>query len=273
MLDDTVNLLQQLGFTSYEAKAYIGVLASQPVGAYELAKKSNIPSSKIYETVNKLLKRGVIQFSESIDPVDGADNPSYVALPPEDLSEQLNQQTSQRTAALLTALAKLNKAQSTDFIWPLHSIESLKEKSIGLIESAKESILVSLWPQELQWLDALLEHKVSQGIPTAIVHFGKPTVSIGATYHHPVEKTLHAEKGGRGLTLVIDSREVVMANFNETTEIDACWSRNKAFVMVAEDYVKHDVYITKVTKHLDSEMKRRYGRDYEKLRDIFHSEA
>ncbi|MDZ7685959.1 MAG: hypothetical protein U5O39_13890 [Gammaproteobacteria bacterium] len=42
---------------------------------------------------------------------------------------------------------------------------------------------------------------------------------------------------------------------------------------VAEDYVKHDVYITKVTRFLNDEMKARFGAEYEKLRDVFDADA
>ena len=65
MQDQAVDILKQLGFSSYEAKAYIGLLEHQPVGAYELAKRTQIPTSKIYETINKLLNRDVILIFRS----------------------------------------------------------------------------------------------------------------------------------------------------------------------------------------------------------------
>lgn len=96
---------------------------------------------------------------------------------------------------------------------------------------------------------------------------------VGATYHHPVEKTLYEEKGGRGLTMVADSNVVVIANYLKNGSVDGAWSRNQSFVTVAEDYIKHDVYITKVTRFLDTELKSRFGNDYERLRDIFNADA
>ena len=36
--------MQELGFSGYEAKAYIGILEGQPVGAYELAKRCGVPT-------------------------------------------------------------------------------------------------------------------------------------------------------------------------------------------------------------------------------------
>lgn len=269
MQDQAVDILKQLGFSGYEAKAYIGMLESQPVGAYELAKRTQIPTSKIYETINKLLNRDVIQFAEP----DGAENPTYVALPPEDLTDRLNQQISQKTSTLLPLLRPIQQNKAPDLIWPISTLEILKEKVLGMIANANISILISCWPEELLWLGEALKVAEGRGPDIALVHFGKPQLSIGATYHHPAEKTLYSEKGGRGLTLVTDSSQVVIANIKANGEIDACWSRNNAFVTVAEDYVKHDVYITKVTKDLSTDVVARYGANYEKLRNIFDPEA
>ena len=269
MLDQAIHLMQELGFSGYEAKAYIGTLEGQPVGAYELAKRSNVPTSKIYETLNKLLSKEVIQFAEN----NAADNPTYVALPPKDLIERINRQTTHKTSNLLPLLGNLQSSKTPDFIWPIATIGGLKEKSVGILQSAKKSVWLSCWPEELVWLETELNAAITRGVEVALVHFGTPNRSIGATYHHPVEKSLYSEKGGRGLTLVSDAEEVVIANLSADGSFDACWSKNSAFVTVAEDYVKHDVYITKVTKHLGAEVIARYGEDYQKLRNIYQPEA
>jgi len=112
-----------------------------------------------------------------------------------------------------------------------------------------------------------------RGVNIALVHFGEPTRKIGATYHHPVKETLYTEKGGRGLTLVVDGAQVVIANFQVVGTVDGAWSRNTSFVPVAEDYVKHDVYITKVTRFLGPEVVARFGENYTRLPDVFNSEA
>tara|TARA_R110002110_G_scaffold50628_2_gene149545 strand:- start:698 stop:1507 length:810 start_codon:yes stop_codon:yes gene_type:complete len=269
MTSQALALLQQLGFTAYESKAYLALLESQPSGAYDIAKRSGIPTSKIYETINKMLRRNIVRFSDE----NVADNPQYVALPPEALSEQLNQQIKHQTAELLPLLRALKTSREPDFIWPLAEPDDLKEKAELLIQSAQKSVLVSCWKEELEWLSPMLLDAQSRGLDIALVHFGIPAQNVGATYHHPVEQTLYNEKGGRGLTLVTDGSAVVIAHLNDTGRFDASWSRNQTFVTVAEDYIKHDVYITKVTRFLDEPLKARFGEQYEQLRNIFDSEA
>ena len=42
-----------------------------------------------------------------------------------------------------------------------------------------------------------------------------------------------------------------------------------AFSDPAEDYVRHDVYITKVVAAFGPQLKERFGADYAELRDVF----
>ena len=47
---------------------------------------------------------------------------------------------------------------------------------------------------------------------------------------------------------------------------------NRGFVTLAEDYIKHDVYMMKIVRRFDTTLKGRFGYKYEKLRDIFKDE-
>lgn len=262
-------LLQQLGLSRNEARAYLALLGCQPATAYEIARQSAIPTSKIYETVNRLVSRGVFQPTGNEDEA----GKQYVALPPSEFTRLAREATETHANELLPLLEAITQPASTDFIWPLASEDDVILRSRGLVDAARDWVLVSAWAQELVWLAPSLEAAQSRGIKIALVHFGKPTVQIGATYHHPVEKTLYNEKGGRGLTLVVDSDAVVIANFREDGHIDGAWSHNQSFVTVAEDYVKHDVYITKVTRFLNDPLVARFGSEYERLRDVFNADA
>ncbi len=260
--------LAALGFSTNEAKAYIALVACQPATPYEIAKQAGIPSSKIYETVNRMVTRGVFQSSLATEGKD-----LYLAMSPTDLMSKIRETTIRQTEQLLPGLEKLTGEDEPNLIWPLLDQLQVQSRALQLVSNATESILVSLWAEELDWLDDALREAEARGVRVALVHFGEPQTVIGATYHHPVEKTLYEEKGGRGLTLVADGAEVVIANYRRGGEIDGAWSRNQTFVTVAEDYVKHDVYITKVTRFLGSEMKQRFGEDYARLRDVFDAEA
>ena len=267
-MDKSIELIQQLGFTRNEAKTYTALLTCQPATAYELARQASIPTSKIDETVNKLVAKGVLR------PIHDTDKgQEYVALAAEDFLARIREETLSQTDELLPLLNQASIASSGETIWSMSDELQIKSKVTEIISNTKEFLLVSLWPQELEWLGDELKSLERRGAQIAMVHFGKPGCTIGATYHHPVEKTLYEEKGGRGLTLVSDSEVVIIANYHVEGGVDGAWSRNHTFVTVAEDYIKHDVYITKVTRFLEPQVKDRFGEDYERLRDVFHADV
>ena len=272
-LDKTIAIIQQLGFSANEARAYVALLACQPASAYEVAKKAGVPTSKIYAIVDKLVAKSVIQPTIAHqDALSSGKRQHYIALKPSDFLKQIKETTISHTNELYPLLEHVSDASDGDFIWSLINQTQIVAKAHEIISQAREYVLLSCWAEELDWLADDLRAAESRSVNIALVHFGLPTQTIGATYHHPVEKTLYQEKGGRGLTLVADET-VLIANYKRTGTLDAAWSRNQAFVTVAEDYIKHDVYITKVTRFLNAEMLTRFGSEYEKLRDVFNADA
>ena len=259
------SLLVDLGLSDYEAQAYMGLIGCQPASAYELAKTSGIPSAKIYETVKRLVEKGLAQPAAD----SKGRGQRYIALGAGDFVRSKRREVERKTAELEPVLSALSEQVEADFIWQLADDNSVYDKALELVEAAEETILVSLWPDELEILAGALEDAQARGVRIALVHYGPPQRRIGATFHHPAEETIYRERGGRGLTLVADGGGVVIATFFDDGRVEGAWSRNRAFVIVAEDYVRHDVYITKVTATLDAELKDCFGEDYRRLRDVF----
>lgn len=55
-------LLEEIGLTQREIKVYLALLEIGPTSVGEIIKKSGIPSSKIYEILDKLIKKGLVSF-------------------------------------------------------------------------------------------------------------------------------------------------------------------------------------------------------------------
>jgi hypothetical protein len=47
------------------------------------------------------------------------------------------------------------------------------------------------------------------------------------------------------------------------------WSRNRAFVAAAEDYLKHDIYVQKIVGRFHDLLVRTYGPNFNRWRDVF----
>lgn len=261
----TRELLVSLGLTEYEAKAYISLLRCQPATPYEIAKAAGLPTSKIYEIIKRLTDKGL---TSPVTAHQGRGQ-QYMALGAEDFIYSKRQETQRQTEQLGPLLKALSNDADANFVWQLDTADKVLDKARQLIDQARSTLLLSLWPEELSEITTQLRAAEDRGVQIALVHFGPPQQQIGATFHHPAEDTIHAEKGGRGLTLVADGECVVLATFVAAGGVEGAWSSNRAFVYIAEDYVRHDVYITKVAAAFGPELRARFGDDYAELRDIF----
>jgi sugar-specific transcriptional regulator TrmB len=263
MVVNIENLLMENGFSDYESRAYIGLLKRHPLTAYECAKSSGIPTSKIYEVLTKMTdKRVVLEVEEN-------EKKKYVPIKPEDLISTLRSRMDMSLDTLKAALSEFHTVENISYIWNLGDYSSLMERARIAIEGAKSSILLSAWKDEVAELADALVAKEKKKLKIAIVHFGNPEVKIGQIFWHPIEDTLYAEKGGRGFTLVVDSKEVIIGTMYADGSVDGAWSRNRGFVTIAEDYVKHDIYIMKIVERFDTTLISRFGENYKLMRDIF----
>ena len=259
--------LLELGFSEYEAKIYLSLLRESPATAYETGKSSGVPTSKVYEVLKKLVEKGILSI------IDEGKTKRYVPVEPDEFLDKYKSKTEKVVDNLRNRLAVVKGEKELSCIWNIHEYEYLIDKTRRMIDSAAVSVLISTWKEEL----ALLEHKIRDAlqrkVDVAVVHFGFPELKLGQMYRHPVEDTIYREKGGRGIVVVIDSKEVLMGTVSKDNKVEGAWSMNRGFVMMAEDYIKHDVYIMKIVGRFSGLLRKKFGSRYEKLRDIFKDEV
>lgn len=264
--NDILHQLQEVGLTEYEAKAYAALLGSSPATAYETAKSAGIPTSKIYEVLAKLAERGMVSEQED------EDKRKYLPQPPDEFIESYRSRMGSTLKGLKLGLNEIGREAAPSFIWNIRDYDYLMDKAARMISGAKETLLVSVWPEEMEFIYKSLESAHKAGVMVSVIHFGKIEHPVGLTLPHPIEDTLYSEKGGRGLAIVADSREVLMGNITNDLKAEGAISQNKGFVVITEDYIKHDIYIMKIIQRFDGLLIDKFGENYKKLRDVFHDE-
>jgi HTH-type transcriptional regulator, sugar sensing transcriptional regulator len=266
VVNNLVKKLLDSGFTEYEAKAYIALLGSGTATAYEIAKASGIPTSKIYEVISRLTEKGIILITNE------KNKNKYIPIEPEEFIENRRKQLDSTLTELKNDLLNISSDSEISYIWNIHDYDYLISKAVRMIQEAKKSLLISTWNQEISYLNDLLKEKQKKGIYISIVHFGEVKINTGQIFQHPIEDTIYSEKGGRGFAMIADSKEALMGTVLDDNTVEGAWSANKGFVTLAEDYIKHDIYIMKIVKRFDKLLIRRFGPNYQKLRDVFKDE-
>ena len=258
--------LKQLGFSEYEAKAYMALVHESPLTAYELSKNSGIPSSKIYEVLRKL------EFRHMIQSIHGERSKIFIPVPPDEFVQNFRSSVEDNLHAVRTELTTAKTVLDTSYTWHIKNYETLIHKAKRMIGSARESLLILLWKEEMSELVEALREAMQREIKIAAVHYGYTDILINQIYIHPVEDTIYAARGIRGFALVADLKEAVNGKIDDKGT-DAVWSMNEGFVAMAEDYIRHDIYFMKTLQRFAPLMRKKFGDRFEKLRDVFRDEA
>lgn len=135
-MNDDVNLLKGLGLTMYEAQAYVTLTSIIQGQATEIAEKSNIPRSKIYDVLKSLNKRNYIEIE------DGRPLTYIVKSPVEVLSgekEKINSKIDD-SISRLTNVYENGMSQVQAPIWRIYGVEKIINQEIEIIQRAKTSI-------------------------------------------------------------------------------------------------------------------------------------
>ncbi|MBN2352942.1 MAG: TrmB family transcriptional regulator [Spirochaetales bacterium] len=264
VVNNILEALRDIGFSEYEARAYVSALQLKTATAYEIARDARIPTSKVYGTIERLREKKLV-FETSRD-----GKKKYVPLAGDEFLARARSLSEKRFESLARDLKELPAGGDVSFIWNIDQYDALVEKSGRLVREAKETLLLSLWPEELEAIFDDLAAAERRGVRIALIHFGmRIGRKAGTMYPHPIEDTLYAERGGRGFTLVADSRVAVMGTMFGKGGVEGAWSANRGFVLLAEDYLKHDIYIMKIVNRFDRELIGRFGQNYALLRDVF----
>lgn len=235
-INEIVFKLTELGFSSYEAKAYYALLQKQPAIGYEVSKIAKIPTAKIYETLTNLINKGAVICSAS-EPV------FYSPIDPETLLRRIKKEFVGKIEHLEEDLKRVEPIPDIDITWNLKGFHTVTEKMIGVINRASSELLLSVWPEDASVLKDCLTHAEHRGVKTIAGIFGE--FDIGCTRTVNLESCgLSSERRlGKRLTVVVsDSKEVVIAEMGDSDKAVGMWATTPSIVLIAKEYIKHDIF-------------------------------
>src|SRR5512138_593536 len=247
MQEDLSQLLTHLGFTEYEAKAYLALLQQSPLTGYAVARASGVPRSKIYEVLGSLVERGDVLVSHG-EPVQ------YTPKHPKELIASRRRTVEQQFSAAEQGLEQfLSQNIPNDLIWDIRGRDEILSRLCEVISRAKEQILLQIWEEDVPAIREALLQAAKRNVTVTLVAYGDPDLPFARVYkHEPGVEEITSEYGGRWLILSIDGREIVAGIVSMGKESRAAWSSHLGIVMPITEQIKHDLYIAEILqKHRD----------------------
>ena len=200
---DVIELLQQLGLTKYEAAAYRALLASGPLTGYELGKNSDVPLSRSYDTLERLLARGFVVVQPTTPPRYAAEDPARILA-------RARAAHDATLETLTSALADLAQPRPEAEFWVLRGKRAILDRATALLAEATRGIALDA-PADLPELASALDAARARAI--------RITAPMA---RHP--------SSAANLTLLIDDRLALVGTLAPTDHCQATISGNPALV-------------------------------------------
>lgn len=133
----TVDLLQQIGLNKYEAEAYYTLLMHGALTGYEVGKYSQVPGSRSYEILERLLEKGFAL-------VQPGDPPRYSAQDPHSVFERFRSTMETTLHTLATSLASLARADRMSEFWVVRGQQNILAQARAMIANAQATLDLTL---------------------------------------------------------------------------------------------------------------------------------
>jgi len=236
-MDETRRILENLGFSSYQSKAFLALLRRHPMNGYELSKLSGIPTSKIYGVLAELKNGGFVVSDESSRPL------RYDPIPLDDLSRKLRSAYDSAIGYLEEELRRVAPLPDLALSWNLADYGSVLGKISELLGRAEASAMLSVWPEELELLRADIEGARARGVKLVVGTFGKAE-GLGplALDISGCGGSSRRRIGSRLTVAAADMSEVVISEIVDEERTVGLWTRSREIALVAREYMRHDIW-------------------------------
>ena len=229
-LDELVQRLQALGFSQYEARAYCALLQKAPANGHEVAKTAGIPTSKVYETLERLRTKGAVLVQRSEPTL-------WAPVPHRDLLGRLRHDMESTFSAVEQGLAQLGYEQDTALTWSLsgrgHVVDSMRRA----IERARERLAGAIPAAALGELAAALRAAAERGVTVDLVTDDGAAIDLPDGDGIRIRRRSDGEPDqGRLAVVVGDGTETVLADLGRDRP-EGMWTHHPAVALLAGEHL------------------------------------
>jgi len=242
-----------LGFSEYEARAYLALYELSQATAYEVAKRAGLPKANAYTVLESLAKK------EAAQPI--SENPlRYVAVSPKVLFERIASTTSKRCAKLIRTIPAATNSNDGGYVWSIKGEDAIAEKMEEMIDGARSHIWVKTEEKLLLPHREALQRAAKRGVSILIILFGTQIEKFqfgnkSRTYLHegngiPVGLAPHL------VTLTVDFEQAMVA---EVRAAGGSYTRNKPIVNLADSLLRHEIYFAEIFEMFGQPIQKTFG--------------
>ncbi|MFN8221726.1 MAG: helix-turn-helix domain-containing protein [Gaiellales bacterium] len=237
-MEGLIEQLRRVGMTLYEARLFVTLLQHGAQNGNELSRRSGVPSSKVYSTLEKMMVEGWVQA------IKGRSGTSFVALDPGELVDRLRRRYNEPLDYLAEQLPALAAPIPEDAFLNITGASGVLAAARQLVALSSATLNLSVWEPELEELWQPIEDAAARGVRIFGMLYSAGVETPPGTWHrHSYEEIVGDRLKGRMLSLVADGSETLVALMPHRGQAHGVRTRNAVLTLIVAEYLHHDLVL------------------------------
>lgn len=250
-MEDLFASLEGLGFSSLESKIYLTLLDHGAMSPYQIAKKVDISRSSIYNALEHMVSKGMVE----VVPDDTA---MYIAQEPEVLLGKVEGDYHRNIKNAKEGLTNYLATRYEEKYAIINGFDVIVEKVKYIIRNAKEEVFINT-DIDINLLNDELSYATKKGVRVIVFSFVELSVDCDSVeiYSHMRKRT--SDNTDNRLMIVADDDIALVADADNGRK---AWrgtvTDNKLMKSIIREHIHNDIYMLKIRDM--------YGKDiYDKI--------
>jgi len=262
--DHFIDALLSLGFSQYEARCYVGLLAGGPQTGYAVSKTTGVPQPKVYEALRRLVSRSAARQLPG-EPVN------FAAIPPDELLNEMQSSYDSRVEHARTVSTTVDVAavpRSQEPVSRLADRQEVVTAADAVMGRAVRRIYLSATSAEVVSLRVSIESCVRRGVDVVLLCLGEmPFQSPGVRVfrHASTDGAIFRHHQSRHVALVADSRCTVFGLAPDGVSWSGVETDSEPLIAAVKGYIRHDIDLQKIFGDFKQELLDAYGPGLQQL--------
>ena len=251
---EVVQAIENLGLSTYEAKAYFALLSESPLTGYKLSKNSGVPRSRIYETIEKLTAKGLVLSQEG-------DTTLLIPVSLESFLEKKEKESKRNINFLKDILPQLRKPTETQGIWTISGRDQIFESVIHFISQAKSHVYLVSFDSDIIFFENALSNAEKRQVSIFGAYCGEKDFKLKNLFPHQGQPCSSC----RDISLTIDSEQALVGCTFPPDGAKIAVTKNPGIIHVAEEYIRHEIFLSQLFKTYDKVPSDEWNAIYQKI--------
>ena len=238
-MENLMTSLEGLGFSNLEVKIYLALLDYGAMSPYQLAKKIDISRSSIYNTLEHMVKKGMVEVLPE-------DTVMYLAQEPEVLMGKIVGDYEQNIHNAKKGLEHYLATRYEEKSAIINGYEIIIEKAKHIIKNAQDEIFINT-DIELEVLKGDFEKAIEKGVRIIVFSFVEMDIECKGLEVYSHERKRTPDNTNSRFMIVADDAMVMIADAcNDRNHWSGTVSNNKLMKKIVREHIHNDIYMLKL---------------------------